>query len=688
MNVFKATCRKASLILCAALLCGTPAFASTPDLNTDALLEQYERQRNRIADMMEAATVFIYAEGSEEGAFGSGFIVGDGLIMTNGHVVDELGRNTKILVLNSRMPVTRATLLSMEHDAGEIGRDFALLRFTPPQGVSLPALRFCTQLRKTDRVSAWGFPGAIMQYDRSGARIDSGELTLPPLVYTEGNVSAFVEQDIRSIVHTASISSGNSGGPLINRKGEVVGINTWGQSPDTGVSVHASLTAADMVAFMLRNGYTPLMADGSPLPDVARAPDRGGASRQEASREGGSPDNSPGGKIPIPDRDRPGSPSPSFTGAVQAEVSGGKRPAQNPKIPQAEKTPQPQQPSQQQAGQEARQQPGQPSASGAGQPGSPEAVPNPADLLAAQQGDVQAMLRVGLQFSGRLEDPAPNLRQGLYWLEKAHEAGNARATEAYAVMLTLKSDSPASRARGLELMRKAADAPGADPGFQNYLSWLLYEGLVFGITPDYEESFRLAKRAADKGDVGGKVMLAMHYFDGVAVDADMGKARALLAEAEAGGSQHLGGAGLRAMLLYQDAESDDEVKALMPLALATAEKGGVYAQGLVAYIYAFDESFQNPVQAERWARQAAGQGNYLGQYVLGWLYMKGLVVERNDAMAWAYLDLAMQYAEDMEIDPEGPLLDLLEKRISPRDRELGKAIQNGWLFNWGLRDTP
>ncbi len=98
---------------------------------------------------------------------------------------------------------------------------------------------------------------------RSGLRLDRGEVTLPPLVYMEGTISTFVEQDIRSIVHTAAISADNSGGPLINRKGEVVDINIWGQSPDTGVSVHASLTAADMVAFILRHGYTPLTAEGA-----------------------------------------------------------------------------------------------------------------------------------------------------------------------------------------------------------------------------------------------------------------------------------------------------------------------------------------------------------------------------------------------------------------------------------------
>ncbi len=183
-------------------------------------------------------------------------------------------------------------------------------------------------------------------------------------------------------------------------------------------------------------------------------------------------------------------------------------------------------------------------------------------------------------------------------------------------------------------------------------------------------------------------MLALHYLDGVAMAEDAGKARLLLAEAEAADSDHVLIPSLRALFLYMDAETREDVAALMPVALGAAERGGAYAQGLLAVIYAFEEGFKDPIQAEKWARLTAGQANYMGQYVLGWLYINGLIVERNDAMAWAYLDTAMQYAQDLDGDPEGPLLKTLEKRVSAKDRERGTAIRNGWLFDWGLRDTP
>lgn len=663
------------------LLCIPSSSRATPGqgVSAESLVEQYEQRRRAIADMMEAATVFIHAVGSEEGATGSGFIVGDGLIMTNGHVVDELGGALEIHVLNSRIPARTARIVAMEHDRNMVGRDFALLRFTPPaEGAALPALAFNVELRRTDRVSAWGFPGAVREHDKSGERIDAGEIVLPPLVYTDGTVSAFVEQNVRSILHTAYISSGNSGGPLVNTSGEVVGINCWAVSPDSGVIVNASLPAADVIAFMRRHGFTPAV-NGPERPAYAAAP----SPSESAAAPALSPTTGP---TPEP-RSEPGigqqpgglfgKTRPNGPQNTPENGSSDKRPGGIPSAPETSVT-------------------ASAIGPGGGLSGQGEAPGDTRDVIGlpvaevlrlAESGNVQAMLHAGLSLLGGASGFAKNPGLAWQWLAKAHGTNSLEAAEVYSTALVTQGGSPGATAKGLALMRETAALPGCAPQFKAFLSWLLFEGMRFGVTPDYPESFHWAEEAAAKGNAMGAAMLALHYFEGVAVNTDMAKAKALADQAAAAGESPLAES-LQALFRYMDAETPQENSAVIPLAERAARKGATYAQGLLAIMYAFDDDCGNPVLAEQWAREAAGKGNYLGQYVLGWLYMTGAVVERDYAMAWAYLDLAMQDAEDFGADPDGPLLEKLESLMSADDRKRGEAVQRGWLFDWGLRDTP
>ncbi len=149
------------------------------------------------------------SRGVFEGA-GSGVVLSaDGLILTNAHVIGNLGAMTVVLPDGS------------QHDAGLVGAspddDLAVIRITGVDGLTPAELGSSDALRVGDEVIAIG-----------NALNLGGEPTV-----TRGIVSA-KDRDLdaqgvklQGLIQTdAAINPGNSGGPLVNAAGQVVGINT------------------------------------------------------------------------------------------------------------------------------------------------------------------------------------------------------------------------------------------------------------------------------------------------------------------------------------------------------------------------------------------------------------------------------------------------------------------------------
>ncbi|GHV45526.1 hypothetical protein FACS1894204_04890 [Synergistales bacterium] len=250
-----------------------------------------------MAASMEAATVWIVVEDDDSLATGSGFIVADGVIATNAHVVDGIGKRGSVYVLNERIPMRKAKIVNtIYEDKSEAvsGRDFALLRFDPPGGAELPVLLFNFDVQRMDRVSAWGYPAMVTRFDASTERLlegDTRNLKPAPVVYTEGTVNTIVRDKAgASILHSASIAGGNSGGPLVNNRGEVVGMNTWGyREEDEGAFLNGAQTASELAFFLIDNGVTPRLAPGQQMAArTERTGESGGvfAARRQEKEEG------------------------------------------------------------------------------------------------------------------------------------------------------------------------------------------------------------------------------------------------------------------------------------------------------------------------------------------------------------------------------------------------------------------
>ncbi len=212
-----------------------------------------------LAELLTQAVVLIIApsSGPEGGAAsGSGFFVTPDLIATNRHVIE--GADPAAIVVTSKKlgRITRVRVVAQTPSSEIGGPDIALLRIDAAAGIQ--PLAFSTTAAPLDQVIAAGFPGLLMASDEAFDRLRNGDASaVPEVILTDGRINAIqsAASGMKIMPHSAAVSGGNSGGPLADACGRVLGINTFITANREQV-VHANYAQKSdgIVAFLRQNG--------------------------------------------------------------------------------------------------------------------------------------------------------------------------------------------------------------------------------------------------------------------------------------------------------------------------------------------------------------------------------------------------------------------------------------------------
>jgi serine protease Do len=147
-------------------------------------------------------------------SLGSGFIIDtSGIVVTNNHVID--GADEINVILNDGTKI-KADLVGVDKKT-----DLAVLKFKPPKPLIAVKFGDSDKLRLGEWVIAIGNPFSL------GGTVTAGIVSARNRDIASGPYDNYIQTD-------AAINRGNSGGPLFNLDGEVIGVNTLIISPTGG----------------------------------------------------------------------------------------------------------------------------------------------------------------------------------------------------------------------------------------------------------------------------------------------------------------------------------------------------------------------------------------------------------------------------------------------------------------------
>lgn len=221
---------------------GTPGVAAVQ--NDAALLDAYSNAVIGVTERVGPAVVRVETGAKtsnprQRAGLGSGIVISpDGLVLTNSHVV---GNSRHIRLRDTEGVVTEARVLGADPDT-----DLALLRADGARDLRYAGLGNSKNLKRGQLVVAIGNPLGFESTVTAGVVSALGR-----------SIRSESGRSIEDVIQTdAALNPGNSGGPLVSSRGEVIGINTAIIQGAQGICFAvASNTAQFVLSEIIRHGY-------------------------------------------------------------------------------------------------------------------------------------------------------------------------------------------------------------------------------------------------------------------------------------------------------------------------------------------------------------------------------------------------------------------------------------------------
>jgi S1-C subfamily serine protease len=186
-----------------------PNVLSSEQRSFDDPLDAYSSAVVHVVEAVGPSVVRVESRRSASAGAGSGFVIAhDGLLLTNAHVVAGAS--------DLRLTLGDGETTSADQIGEDTDTDLALLRADLPRNVAVAQLGNSSDLRRGQLVIAIGNP---LGFD---ATVTAGVVSALGRSL-RGQQGRLIEDVIQT---DAALNPGNSGGPLVTSRGEVIGVNT------------------------------------------------------------------------------------------------------------------------------------------------------------------------------------------------------------------------------------------------------------------------------------------------------------------------------------------------------------------------------------------------------------------------------------------------------------------------------